>query len=176
MDKSVAYVITLVVCILLQLAIAPVVAIAGAQPNFLLICVLLIASRSGATAGSVAGFLLGLFYDFAGDGIIGAMALAFTLTALVVGLLCSAMDMSPVTGALVGLVFGILTTVVYGLVTVLGSTASGGAASTMLSFALPSGIYTAVLCALAMLTMGLVIANDTPQMGSRFGGGNSMFR
>ncbi len=181
MDKSIAYVITLVVCILLQLAIAPVVAIAGAQPNFLLICVLLIASRSGATAGSVAGFLLGLFYDFAGDGIIGAMALAFTLTALVVGLLCSgllcsAMDMSPAAGALVGLVFGVLTTVVYGLVTILGSTASGGAASTMFSFALPSGIYTAVLCALAMLTMGFVIANDTPQMGSRFGGGNSMFR
>ena len=176
MDKSIAYIITIVVCILLQLGIAPVVAIAGAQPNFLLICVLLIASRSGITTGSIAGFLLGLFYDFAGDGVIGAMALVFTLTALVVGLLCQAMEMSPVTGVVTGLVFGVVTMMLYGVVCVLGSSASGGAAYTMLTYALPSGIYTAVLCALAMLTMGFVVARDTPQMGSRLGGGNALFK
>ncbi len=176
MDKSIAYVITVIVCVLLQLAIAPVVAIAGAQPDFLLICVLLIASRSGATAGSVSGFILGLLFDFMGDGVIGAMALAYTVTALVVGLICSAMDSTPATGAIIGFVFGIVTTLLYGVVTVLGSTPSTGAFSTMFTYALPSGLYTAVLCALALLTMGLVIANEAPQMGSRFSGGNAMFR
>lgn len=176
MDKSLAYIITLVVCILLQLGIAPVIAIMGAQPNFLLIPVLLIASRSGAGAGGIAGFLLGLLYDFAGDGVIGAMALSFTVVALIVGLLSSAMDMSPAVGGIVGFVFGIVSSLFYGIVTVLGSSDAAGAFSTMFTYALPSGIYTAVLAALALLTMGFVIVSEAPQMGSRFGNSGGMFK
>lgn len=176
MSKGIAYIITIVVCVLLQLAIAPVVAIAGAQPDFLLIPVMLIAMRSGAGAGGVAGFLLGLFYDFAGDGVIGAMALVYCVCALVIGLVSGAMETSPIVGAVMGLVFGILSSLAYGAVTVLGSTASTGAFSTMLTYALPSGIYTAVIAAVALLTMCLVVANETPQMGSRFGSNGGMFK
>ena len=176
MSKGLAYIITLIVCILLQLAIAPVIAIMGASPNFLLIPVLLIASRSGAGAGGVAGFLLGLLSDFAGDGVIGAAAFSFTLVALIVGLMGSAMEMSPAVGAVIGLVFGVASELVYGLVCVLGSMASTGAFSTALTYALPCGIYTGIFAALALLTMGLVVASEQPQMGSRFSNSGGVFK
>ena len=60
MDKNLVYAISVIVCALLQLAIAPAVALFGATPNFLIIPVLFIALRSGAVAASVAGFALGL--------------------------------------------------------------------------------------------------------------------
>ncbi len=171
MDKTIVYAITIIVCLALQMAVAPAIQIMGARPDFLIIPVLFIALRSGSTAGAVSGFILGLFYDFAGDTVVGAMALTYCVVALAVGLLGRAMETSPVAGAVVGLVFGFLTEPLYGLATVLGSVASNGGFDTMLTYAVPSGLYTAVFCAVALLTMSLVTASDTPNMGGGLGFG-----
>lgn len=169
MSKQLVYVITFVACILLQLAIAPLIQIMGACPDFLLIPVLFVSLRSGMTAGGVSGFLAGLLYDFSGDGVIGAMALTYCLLAIVVGALSAAMDTTPFLAAGFGLIFGFFSELLYGLATVLGSVASSGAFSNLMSYAVPSGLYTAVICAVALLTMSLVTAQDSPAMG--MGGG-----
>lgn len=171
MDKTIVYAITIVVCLLLQMAIAPVIQIMGARPDFLVIPVLFIALRSGTTAGAASGFLLGLFYDFTGDTVVGAMALTYCVVALVVGLLGRAMEASPAVSAVLGLIFGFITEPLYGLATVLGSVASSGGFGNMLAYSVPSGLYTAVFCALALLTMSLVTASDSPSMGGGYGFG-----
>ena len=125
MDKNLVYAISVIACALLQLAIAPAVALFGATPNFLIIPVLFIALRSGAVAASVAGFALGLLYDFAGDGVIGAMALAFVLTGLAAGLLGANMEVGPMMAAVLGIVFSVVAALVFGLATALGSSAAG---------------------------------------------------
>ena len=170
MDKGLVYIITLVVTVLLQLAVAPSIQIGSALPDFLLIPVLFIALNSGPGAGGVAGFVLGLLYDFSGDGVIGAMAFTFCLIALVVGLVGTNMDSSPVVAGIAGIVFAFLSELIYGAVTVLGSSASSGAFSTVLSYAIPSALYTAVICLVALVTMSLVAADSSSQMGSKFGG------
>lgn len=169
-SKQLAYLITFVVCILLQMAIAPAISIGGARPDFLLIPVLLVSLRSGSGAGGVTGFALGLLYDLIGDGTIGCMALVFTITALVVGLLGSGLSMHSF-GALclLAIASAFFVEIVYAVSVILTSANSAGAWSTIASSSLPSGFYTAVLCCIALVTMGLVIADDQPRMGR--GGG-----
>ena len=139
MDKSLVYIITIVVCSLLQLALAPAVQVFGAMPNFLIIPVLFIGLRSGSAMGAVAGFALGLLFDLAGDGVIGAMALSLVIA----GVVCGA----------------------------IGSSAVGGSLGTMVTYALPCGLYTAVFAAVGLATMSMVTPAEAPRMGSGLGSG-----
>ena len=168
MSKQVVYAITIVLCILLQAGISPAIAIMGCSPNFLLIPVLLISMRSGTGMGSIAGFLLGLLYDLMGSGTIGCMALVFTLIAFIVGVAGESMDLlTPVAtiivAALSSLILG------YGIAAILTSSEGGGVMSTMLSYSLPSALYTAVFAVIALVTISLVIADDNAGMPTHLG-------
>lgn len=169
MDKNLVYAISVIACALLQLAIAPAVAFFGATPNFLIIPVLFIALRSGAVAASVAGFALGLLYDFAGDGVIGAMALAFVLTGLAAGLLGANMEVGPMMAAVLGIVFSVVAALVFGLATALGSSAAGSVMGVLASYSLPCGVYTAVFAALGLATMTMVTPAESPRMSGGLG-------
>lgn len=171
MDKGLVYIITVAVCALLQLAIAPAIQVLGATPNFLVIPVLFIGLRSGATAGAVAGFALGLLSDFAGDGVIGAMALTLVLAGVLCGVLGGNVETGPVMAAVIGIVVSILASLVFGAATVLGSSAMGGSLGTMVTYALPCGIYTAVFAAVGLATMSMVTPAESPHMGSGLGVG-----
>ncbi|MGN0072378.1 MAG: rod shape-determining protein MreD [Coriobacteriales bacterium] len=176
MDKNLVYIITVVVCALFQLALAPAIQVFGALPNFLIIPVLFIGLRSGAVAGSVAGFALGLLYDFAGDGVIGAMALTLVIAGLVCGVLGGNMETGPLMAAVIGIVVSILAALLFGLATVLGSSAVGGSLSTMVGYALPCGVYTALFAAVGLATMSMVTPEESPRMGSGLGiGGRGGF-
>lgn len=63
------------VMVLLQLFVAPYIAVAGIAPNFLLAYAIAIAIVRTSSAGCLLPFLLGLFFDFVGGGPVGAMAL-----------------------------------------------------------------------------------------------------
>ena len=172
MSKPLVYVITFVVCILLQVAVAPAIAIGGCSPDFLLIPVLLVSLRSGAASGSVAGFALGLFEDFAGNGTVGGMALTFTVIALFAGLLGSAFDTSsPVLLAIIGLVGAFLMELVYGLANVLTGIETAGYAATILGYAVPSAVYTAIFAVLALVSIRFVMVEETLADLSKLGGG-----
>lgn len=173
MSKQLVYAITIVVCILLQMAIAPAISIAGAVPEFLLIPVLLISLNSGSGAGGVAGFLLGLLQDLIGDGTIGCMALTFTITALIVGLASSGLSMRSFgANCLVAVVSSFFVEIVYGISVILTNANSSGSWATIGTYALPSALYTAVFSCIALVTIGLVMVDDQPSMnrGPRLGG------
>lgn len=170
MSKQVVYIVTIVLCILLQAGISPAISIMGCKPNFLLIPVLLISMRSGTGAGSIAGFALGLLYDLMGNGTIGCMALVFTLIAFIVGVAGESMDLLTTIATIAVAVFSSLFLEIgYGIAAILTSAEGGGMMSTMLSYSLPSALYTAVFAVIALVTIGLVMVDDNAGMPTRLG-------
>jgi rod shape-determining protein MreD len=72
-------VLVMILLIVLQFYVRPRVWNARVSPDFLLIALMLYAMRSGAGAGAVAGFLVGLIEDTLTPARFGAGALAHTL-------------------------------------------------------------------------------------------------
>lgn len=170
MSKQSVYIITIVVCILFQAGISPAIAIMGATPNFLLIPVLLIAMRSGTAVSSIAGFLLGLLYDLMGSGTVGCMALVFTLIAFGVSVAGETIDFRmPLATIILSIAASFVTEIGYAIAAVLTSSVGGGMLSTLLTYSLPSVVYTSVVVIIALLTIGLVIFDETAGMPAHLG-------
>lgn len=72
-----------VISIVLQIVVAPNIALFSAQPNFLLAFVLVVAIVRPAQAGPVLPFVLGLVCDLLGTGPVGGMALLFVLASAI---------------------------------------------------------------------------------------------
>ena len=68
-----------VVALLLQIVVAPNIALFSAQPNFLLAYVLVVAIARPLDAGSVLPFALGLVCDLLGSGPVGGYAFLFVI-------------------------------------------------------------------------------------------------
>ncbi|MDR2105835.1 MAG: rod shape-determining protein MreD [Coriobacteriales bacterium] len=67
------------IAFLLQLIIAPNIAILGAVPNFILCFVVLNAMSCGTIRSSLAGFILGLLYDLVAQGPLGIMSFVLAI-------------------------------------------------------------------------------------------------
>lgn len=170
MSKQIVYLVTIILCIILQAGISPAIAILGCVPNFLLIPVLLVSMRSGATVGGITGFLLGLLYDLMGSGTIGCMALVFTIIALIIGLVGEGVDLfTPVATIIASVVSAFFIEIAYGIISALTTSEGGGMMSTMLGYSLPSALYTSVFLIIALLTIGLVIVDENAGMPTRLG-------
>ena len=72
---------------LLQVGLAPYIAIAGVVPNVLQLVVVTLALVEGPAAGATAGFAAGLLFDLLGSGPVGPMVLVLTVTGFMAGLL-----------------------------------------------------------------------------------------
>ncbi|HTH07405.1 MAG TPA: hypothetical protein VL916_16110, partial [Ilumatobacteraceae bacterium] len=59
--------------------------IAGVKVQFVLALVVAAGAGGGSDRGAVAGFVLGLMYDFSGDTTLGMMALAYGLGGMTAG-------------------------------------------------------------------------------------------
>ena len=68
-----------VVAFVLQVLIAPNIAIAGISPNFMLIALIPVAALASQRASTLAGFAYGLVFDLVGAGPVGAMALVMAV-------------------------------------------------------------------------------------------------
>lgn len=170
MNKSLIYLITFVLCFLLQAGLSPAIAIAGCAPNFLIIPVLLVALRSGVGPGGVAGFFCGLMYDLMGNGTIGCMALVLTITALVVGFLARSIDItSPVTVIIVVLISSVFAEVAYGISVMLTSADATGGIGAIFAHSLPTSLYSAVFAVAALLICGLFLGYEGAATGARIG-------
>lgn len=77
--------LTILCGLLLQVGVAPHIALAGIQPNFLLLGVATIALVKGPRAGLASGFVAGLLSDLVGTGPVGAAALIFCVVGFVAG-------------------------------------------------------------------------------------------
>ncbi len=163
MNKYYVYIITTVVCVLLQVAIAPNIAIAGCTPNFLLIPLIVVAMYSGPTVGSIFGFVIGLFGDFAGDSTIGAMALSFTIIGVGVGLFASASDSRhPLVMCVVVICVALFHELFYGLCIILTSAADASFAAALVRLILPEALYSLIFGCIALATICLVVQEDRP--------------
>ena len=65
--------------VVLQVALAPSIAVASVVPNFAMVAVGIVALYATATRSAVYGFLLGFCYDLFSTGPIGVMALLLTV-------------------------------------------------------------------------------------------------
>ena len=166
MSRGGVYALAIIASVALEVAAAPAMQIAGCRPLFLLIAVLVVSLDSGIAAGSITGFLLGLLFDLASSGTVGAMALTLTVTALLCGAAAGVLETSsPALLAVVACAASVVVEFTYGIVNVLTSSNASGMAITLLTNSLPSALYTAVIAAVGLIAFN-ALASPTKTVDS----------
>ncbi|MDM8270919.1 rod shape-determining protein MreD [Thermophilibacter provencensis] len=79
-------VVLAVVCLVLQLALAPNLGLGNGRANLALVFASLMALLMGGSRGVIAGFVAGLVFDLSTTGPIGLMAFCLTVSSFVLGL------------------------------------------------------------------------------------------
>lgn len=148
MNRILTPALALTAAVILQMALAPQIAVFGVVPNFIFLVVVTLALVKGPVAGSVSGFVGGLLFDLLGTSVVGPFALVLTLVGYFAGMLTASMFAEgwrlPVT---VVAIASIVTEVMYGIVlSVLG--AGGPFWSTFFGTMVPSALYHIVLVVL----------------------------
>lgn len=162
MSRSGAVIGAIVVSFLLQVLVAPHVAILGAVPSFPVLVVITLAIVEGPAAGAVSGFAAGLVLDFLGTGPVGAWALVLVVVGYAAGMLQENLFaegwLQPLTVAVVVSVLAELSYLV--LMAVLGSGAPFW--RSVVSVVLPRGVYDVVLAVLFYPWLARVLHADQP--------------
>lgn len=81
----------IVIAMILQVSIAPHIAIGGVVPNIFLLVVVTLALVEGPGAGATAGFFAGLLFDLLGTAPVGPGALVLAVAGFIAGALHSQM-------------------------------------------------------------------------------------
>ena len=90
--NNLVLVVGAIAAFVLQIALAPAVALFSAQPNFLLAYALVVAIVIPTEAGPVLPFVMGLLYDLTGTGPVGGMALLLVIACFLASRVFSLMD------------------------------------------------------------------------------------
>ena len=148
MKQAVPSILALLGAAILQVGVAPHLAIGGVVPNFILLVVVTLAMVEGPTAGCALGFAGGLVLDLLGSGPIGAWALVLCVVGYLTGMLQERLFaegwLLPVTVVFAASLFAAL-----GYWAVSSIAGEGGAfGATVLRIILPSAIYNTVLAVL----------------------------
>ncbi|MBN2848121.1 MAG: rod shape-determining protein MreD [Coriobacteriia bacterium] len=144
----------------LQVMLAPHLAVFGVVPNLFLLVVITLSFVEGPVAGAVAGFAAGLLFDLLGAEPVGAWALVLTVTGYVGGMLQENLFaegwLAPV---MVAVIAGLVADTSYLLVlTVLGAGPAFWAA--LGGVVLPRAVYNAVLVLLAYPWLARFLRSD----------------
>lgn len=166
-SRLVPTVIAILGAALLQVAIAPYIAVGSIVPNLLLLVVVTLALVEGPRAGASAGFAAGLVFDLLGSGPMGPMALVLTVVGYVTGSLQVNMFaegwLLPATVVFLG---GLVTEVSYGLVLMLlGSGAPFWA--TFGHVMVPGAVYNGALALLIYPWLARRLRRDRPMQTFR---------
>lgn len=162
MRRALPAAVAVLVATLVQVGLAPYLAIGGVVPNFLLLVVVTIALTTGPTEGAAVGFAAGLAFDLIGTGAVGPMALVLTLAGYVAGLLHEAMFaegwLLPLT--VLG-VTALASEVAYGLVlSLLGADVAFWRA--LVSKMLPAAVYNTTLALLVYPWLARLLRRERP--------------
>jgi rod shape-determining protein MreD len=145
MNRAVPTIAALIAISILQVALAPYLAIGSIVPNLLLLLVVTLALVEGPNWGCAAGFIAGLMFDIVGTGPIGPMALVLAGVGYATGALEAHIFAE---GWLLPLtVLGVTSLIAefsYGLVLAVLGQASGGW-HTFISVMLPEALYNVAL-------------------------------
>jgi rod shape-determining protein MreD len=147
---------------LLQVGLAPYIAIAGVVPDFLLLVVVTLALVEGPREGAWVGFAAGIIFDLLGSGPVGPMALVLTVIGYMAGLLHENMFaeswLLPLTVLAVASLASVLA---YGLLLdVLG--AGGPFVTTFFMKMLPEALYDTALALLVYPWLARLLRRDRP--------------
>jgi rod shape-determining protein MreD len=147
---------------LLQVGLAPYIAVAGVVPNFLLLVVVTLALVEGPGDGAWVGFTAGIIFDLLGNGAVGPMALVLTVIGYMAGLLHENMFaeswLLPLTVLAVASLASVLA---YGLLLdVLG--AGGPFVVTFFTKMLPEALYDTALALLVYPWLARLLRRDRP--------------
>lgn len=163
----VALVVGAVLAVLLQVMLAPNIAVFAAMPNFVAVYALLVAIVRPTTSGPVLPFVLGLTFDLVSGGPVGAMAFLLVLVTFLASRAFMVLDNDTLFMPLVIFMVGMLVVeTLYGaLLMAFGFDA--GALDVFIYRALPCALYD---CAIGLILYPLaarVLALATPaQPGS----------
>lgn len=146
--------------LVLQVMIAPHIAVFGISPNFLLLVVITLAFVEGPSKGAMAGFIAGLLFDLLSTGPVGAWALVMSVTGYLSGSLQENLFaegwLAPVT---VGIVAALTADLAYlVVVSVLGVGPAFWSAVGRL--VLPQAVYNAVLVMLVYPWLARFLRTD----------------
>lgn len=147
---------------LLQVMIAPHIAVFGVMPNLLLLVVITLAFVQGSTEGAIAGFIAGLLSDLLSTGPIGAWALVLSVTGYLTGSLKQNMFaegwLAPVTVAIVAAFVADLAYLI--VVTVLG--VGPGFWHALWRLVVPRTVYNALLVILVYPWLARFLRAERP--------------
>jgi rod shape-determining protein MreD len=150
----------LLAALLLQVALAPYIAIAGIIPNILVLVVITLSFVEGPSRGAIAGFVAGLLLDFLSTGPIGAWALVLSVTGYLAGMLQENLFaegwLAPVTVAVIAALAADLSYLV--VLTVLGVAPAFW--QSLGGVVLPRAVYNAVLVLLAYPWLARFLRSD----------------
>lgn len=144
----------------LQVMLAPHLAVFGVVPNLLLLVVMTLAFVEGPSAGAVAGFVAGLLLDLLGTAPVGAWALVLTMTGYTSGMLQENLFaegwLAPATIAVIA---GLIAETSYLIVLAIvgAGPASWGALARIV---IPGAVYNAVLVVLAYPWLARFLRSD----------------
>lgn len=147
--ERIALVVGAVIAVVLQLLLAPAVAIGPAQPNLIAVYCLAAAVARPQEAGYVLPFVLGMAYDLLGGGPVGAMALVLVLVTVVASRAMGALNNDTLFMPLAILAASLLLAqLLYGALCLAGGV--GGSVVDAL-------VYRALPCALYDMVAGLIV-------------------
>jgi rod shape-determining protein MreD len=86
-NKSLAAAGALLAGIILQVALAPHLAVYGVVPNFIFLVVVIVALTQGPVAGGVTGLIGGLVFGLLGTGVVGPYGLVLSVAGYTAGML-----------------------------------------------------------------------------------------
>jgi rod shape-determining protein MreD len=136
-------VISAAVFLVLQATLSPRMAIGSVAPDFVVVCVVLFGLQMGRIPGSVFGFILGLVVDLGNPGFLGLNALCKSVVGYAAGRMGSATSPGSVVLFVVFLVVAFAHDVIYYILFMWPRV--GGALASIVTIALPSALYTAVI-------------------------------
>jgi len=157
----------LVAAVILQVALAPQIAVFGVVPNLIFLVVVTLALVKGPVAGGICGFAGGLLFDLLGTSMVGPYALVLTLVGYLAGMLTANMFaegwLLPVT---VVAIASVATEIAYSIVlAVLGSGAT--AWTNVVTLMIPAAVYHTVLVVLAYPLLARALRTDRPMKSFR---------
>ena len=108
MPDRIAVIVGACLAVILQIALAPYIAISFAMPNFIAVYTMVVAVSRPHTFGAVLPFTLGLLYDLTTGGAVGAMALSLTVCSFMAARIFSSLENDTLFMPLVTLALGLL--------------------------------------------------------------------
>ena len=156
-----------IVAFVLQIALAPAIALFSAQPNFLLAYAIVVAIVIPNEAGPVLSVVMGLLYDLTGTGPVGGMALLLVIVCFIASRVFSLMDNDTLFMPLaIFVACALLAELAYGML-LMACGLAANPVEALVTRALPCALYDCAVGLVLYFVMVRLLAGGTQDRGLR---------